>query len=77
MAQPTPVLRRGECLENCESFLLQIRDIASGKVEVEVEGIGRGGVCSVAGVTNCRGLEPAISRLWGKKGVYTTLVRMD
>ena len=48
----------------------QIRDIATGKVE----GKGRGGVCSVVGVT--RGLEPAISRLWGK-GVSTRLVRID
>ena len=28
------------------------------------------------GVTSCRGLEPAITRLWGK-GVSITLARMD
>ena len=33
-------------------------------------------MCSVDGVTNCRGLEPGIFRLRGK-GVSITLARMD
>ena len=41
----------------------------------ESEG-GEGAGCSIVGVTNCRGLEPAITRLWGK-GVSITLARMD
>ena len=46
----------------------QIRDRA-------IRDWGRG-VYSVDGVIKCRGLEPAIYRLWGK-GVSARLVRMD
>ena len=49
----------------------QIRDRVAGRGR----GGGRGAVCS-CGVTNCRGLEPVITRLWGK-GVSITLARMD
>ena len=49
----------------------QIRDRVAGRGR----GGGRGAVCS-CGVTNCKGLEPAISWLWGKV-VSITLAKME
>ena len=64
------------------SRVWELREVkASSQICDSVAGRGRGGgrgaACSYhVGVTNCRRLEPAISRLWGKC-VSTRLVRMD